>query len=379
MKIVIAMDSFKGSLSSMDAAKSVSEGIRNVMPEEECILSPVADGGEGTVDALIQGLEGERQNLIVTGPLGKPVHAYYGIIWDTRTAVIEMAQASGLTLLKEEEKNPLFATTYGVGEMIKDAVEKGCRNFMIGIGGSATNDGGTGMLKALGFSFLDQTGEEISNGAAGLKDLKTIHDENVIKDLKECHFKIACDVTNPLYGKNGCSYIFAPQKGADQEMVKEMDIWMQEYAKTAKLFSKKADPDYPGSGAAGGLGFAFLTFLNATLQSGIQIILEVTKLEEKIKASDLVITGEGCLDAQTVMGKAPFGVANIAKKYKKPVIAFSGCVKEDAKICNKNGIDAYFPIVRDVIGKEEAMKYDIAYKNLRDTVEQVIRIWKLKG
>ena len=379
MNIVVAIDSFKGSLSSMEAGRAVKEGIQNVFPKADVSISPVADGGEGTVESLVKGLDGELQNRIVSGPLGKPVLASYGILPGEKTAILEMAQASGLTLLKEEERNPLVTTTYGVGELIKDAILKGCRKFIVGIGGSATNDGGTGMLKALGFAFLDQDGKEIKEGAKGLSSLAQIHGESVIKELKECKFQIACDVKNPLCGANGCSHIFGPQKGADKEMAEKMDIWMEHYAKTAKEFSKKADPSCPGAGAAGGLGFAFLTFTDAVLQSGIQIILEETKLEEKIKKADLVITGEGRLDAQTVMGKAPEGIAKIAKKYNKPVLAFAGCVSKDAAVCNENGIDAYFPILQNIVTKEEAMEKETAYQNLKETAEQVMRVWKLRG
>lgn len=260
--------------------------------------------------------------------------------------------------------------------MITDAIHKGCRRFIMGIGGSATNDGGAGMLQALGYDFLDKDGNQIKHGAIGLKDLAKIKDDHVISELKDCEFHIACDVTNPLCGEEGCSAIFGPQKGATKQMVKDMDQWLADYAKIAKQSFTKADANKPGTGAAGGLGFAFLTFTNATLKSGVDLILHETKLEEEIKDADIVITGEGCLDAQTAMGKAPIGVAKLAKKYGKTVIAFAGSVERDARECNKHGIDAFFPVLRGITTLEEAMKNENAKRNLADTAEQVYRLWR---
>jgi len=276
-----------------------------------------------------------------------------------------------------EKRNPLYTTTYGVGEMILDAIEQGCRRFIVGIGGSATNDGGVGMLQAFGFQFLNADGDFIADGARGLKELYRILGENVHPLLTECEFHIACDVTNPLCGERGCSAVFGPQKGATPEMVEEMDEWLLNYATLACEKYPKANPVYPGTGAAGGLGFAFLTFTNAVLQSGISLVLEETKLRDYIKDTDIVITGEGRLDEQTAMGKAPSGVAKLAKEYGKPVLAFAGAVTEDAVICNENGIDAFFPILRSVVTLEEAMDSKKAAKNLSDTVEQVFRVIKM--
>ena len=261
--------------------------------------------------------------------------------------------------------------------MITDAIHKGCRRFIMGIGGSATNDGGAGMLQALGYDFLDKDGNQIKHGAIGLKDLAKIKDDHVISELKDCEFHIACDVTNPLCGEEGCSAIFGPQKGATKQMVKDMDQWLADYAKIAKQSFTKADANKPGTGAAGGLGFAFLTFTNATLKSGIKIVLEETQLEEYIKDADLVVTGEGRLDRQTAMGKAPIGVAKLAKKYGKLVLGFSGAVTKGAAACNEAGIDAYFPIVRSAVSLEDAMKKKNAKENLMDTVEQVFRLVKV--
>lgn len=374
MKVVVAMDSLKGSLTSLQAGKAVEAGIRQVFPDAQVWVRPIADGGEGTVEALTNGMNGKIETVTVTGPLGKPVLCAYGILPDGVTAVVEMSGAAGITLLGETKPNPLSATTYGVGEVIRDAISRGCRHFLVGIGGSATNDGGIGMLQALGYGVLDKEGKQVPYGAAGLRRLAAITEDSVIPELKECSFRVACDVTNPLCGAQGCSAVFGPQKGADSAMVMQMDRWLLDYAALAKEKYPGADAEKPGTGAAGGLGFAFLTFTDATLESGIQIVLEETKLEEYVKEADIVITGEGCLDGQTVMGKAPIGVAAVAKKYGRKVIAFSGCVTEDAVHCNENGIHAFFPILRGVVSREEAMKKENAKKNLTATVEQVFRL-----
>lgn len=376
MNIVIAIDSFKGSLSSMEAGEAIGEGIRRVNPEESITICPLADGGEGTVEALVHGMKGTLLSITVTDPLGKPVNCAYGIIEHTKTAIIEMSGAAGITLVPETEKNPMQTTTYGVGEVIKDAITRGCRRFIIGIGGSATNDGGAGMLQALGYELLDSTGKEIPFGAIGLSMLKTITDTNVIPELRECTFYVACDVTNPLCGELGCSAIYGPQKGATPEMITDMDKWLEHYAALSKKSYPKADANQAGTGAAGGMGFAFLTFTNAVLESGIKIVLEETRLEEKIKDADLVITGEGRLDGQTAMGKAPIGVAKLAKQYGKTVIAFAGSVTRDAGECNQYGIDAYFPILRTITTLEEAMNSENAKRNLSDTAEQVYRLYR---
>lgn len=377
MKVVIAIDSLKGSLTSIQAGEAIKKGIQRVDKEANVVIKPLADGGEGTVDALVDGMGGKIESVQVTGPAEKHVLAQYGIIKETKTAIMEMSQAAGITQVTKEERNPFYTTTYGVGEMIHDAIGKGCRRFIMGIGGSATNDGGVGMLQALGFDFLDKEGNQIKHGAIGLNDLAKIEDKNVIKELKECEFYIACDVTNPLCGEQGCSAIFGPQKGATKEMVEQMDQWLSDYAKIALEDGfAKADKTLPGTGAAGGLGFAFLTFTNAKLQSGIDLILKETKLEEEIKDADIVITGEGCLDHQTAMGKAPIGVAKLAKKYGKLVLGFSGAVTKGATACNEEGIDAYFPIVRSAVSLEDAMKKKVAEENMMDTVEQVFRLIK---
>ncbi len=375
MKIVIAIDSFKGSLTSMQAGNAAAEGIKRVCPDAEINVSPLADGGEGTVDALVSGLGGEYRSVQVTGPCDRTVTARYGIIGST--AVMEMAAAAGITLVPRGELDPMKTTTYGVGEMIRDATEHGCRKFIVGIGGSATNDGGAGMLRALGFGLLNSRGEQIPRGAAGLAELVRITDENVLPELSECSFRIACDVANPLCGENGCSAVFATQKGAKPADIPVMDGWLARFAELTKAVRTAADPDYPGAGAAGGLGFAFLSYTNAVLQSGVELILRETRLEEYIRTADIVITGEGRLDAQAAMGKAPVGVAKLAEKYGKPVIAFAGSVTKEAAILHEHGIDAYFPILRGVCSLEEAMKVENAERNLADTTEEVFRALKM--
>lgn len=378
MKVLILIDSFKGSMTSLEAGKAASVGILRANPSADVSVKALADGGEGTVEALISNMNGKIREIQVTGPLGDPVNCRYGVIEETGTAVIEMAGAAGLVLVPEEKRNPLYTTTYGVGEVIRDAITQGCRKFIVGIGGSATNDGGVGMLQALGYGFLDRKGHQIPYGAAGLRELEMITDEFVIPELEECRFRIACDVTNVLCGENGCSAVFGPQKGATPSTIAQMDQWLGHYAAMAEEKYPDADPEREGTGAAGGLGFAFLTFTNASLESGIDIVLEETGMEKYIKEADLIITGEGRLDGQTAMGKAPVGVARLAKRYGKPVVAFAGGVTRDAKACNSEGITAYFSIVQGAVSLEEAMKRENAEANMADTAEQVYRLFTLK-
>ena len=376
MKAVVAIDSFKGSLSTFEAAEAVAVGIKRAYPDAVVKGSPLADGGEGTVDAVVAATGGEMQKVTVCGPHSREVVASYGLIKKTETAVMEMAAAAGITMVNGEEKNPLYTTTYGVGEMIRDAINKGCRRFLIGIGGSATNDGGVGMLQALGFEFKDKNGSPISRGAIGLRDLCEIRTDNAMPELAECEFCVACDVKNPLCGDNGCSAIFGHQKGATPEMVTQMDKDLSRYAELTESVIPTADASYPGSGAAGGLGFAFKAYLCAELKPGIDIVIEATELEKYVMEADIVVTGEGRLDGQSCMGKAPVGVATLAKKYNKPVLAFAGCVTDDAIKCNEHGIDAFFPIVRKPCTLDDAMNIENAKKNLADTAEQAFRVVK---
>jgi len=366
------MDSFKGSLTSLEAGNAVKDGILSASSEHEVTVLPLADGGEGTLEALVEGLSGVYRSEDVTGPDGKKVTVRYGIVHGD-TAIIEMAQASGLTLV--EENNILTATTYGTGELIKAALDEGIRNFIIGIGGSATNDGGTGMLEALGVKFIsgarsadDVPGAHASKeirGALTLKTLTSIDISALDKRIKESSFKVACDVRNPLLGPNGCSFIYGPQKGASEEQIKEMDIWMRTYAELTKKILPEADPDFPGSGAAGGIGFALKYYLGAELVSGSKLVLEVTHLEDYIRNTDILITGEGRIDGQSLYGKGPVEAARLAKKYDKAAVAFAGSEGPDAMLLLEV-FDSYH-ILPDV---ENCMQKDVAYENLKETVRE---------
>lgn len=377
MKVVIAIDSFKGSMSSLEAGNAAKEGILRAC-EANIVVKPLADGGEGTTEALVRGLGGRFETIQVTGPMGGKVLARYGILKDEKTAVMEMAEAAGITLVKREELNPWQATTTGVGEMILDAVDKGCREFIVGIGGSATTEGGIGMLQALGYEFTGEAGEILPPCLESLGKIAQIREEKVPSRLMDCHFQIACDVTNPLCGSLGAVCVFGPQKGVKQEELEKMDVMMRHYAQKTAQFKGEDKSGIAGAGAAGGLGFAFLNYLpHAELRSGIDIVLNAIGLEEELKDADVVVTGEGRLDLQTSMGKLPVGVARLAKKYQAKVIAFAGSVTEDALKCNAEGIDAFFPIVRGITTLEEAMETETAKENMRSAAEQVFRLYAL--
>ena len=373
MNIVIAMDSFKGSLSSVAAGNAAAAGIRKAIPQADIRILPVADGGEGTVAALVTGLNGTFRTAAVPDPLGRPIQAVYGILPD-QTAVIEMSAASGLPLLSEPERNPMHTTTLGFGEMIADAIHHGCRNFLLGIGGSATNDCGIGCLQALGFEFRSKAGEQVPFGAAGLAQIAEIRTEFVLPELSACRFHVACDVNNPLYGARGASAVFAKQKGADDGMIAEMEQSVKQFSALVQQYDPHANPELPGSGAAGGLGYALRTFLHADLQSGIEVVTRCIKLEEAVSQADIVVTGEGKMDAQTTMGKAPAGVAGIAKRFGVPVIGFCGCVGDGAELCSAHGIDAYFPVLRTACDFASAMQPETAAQNLTAAAEQVFRL-----
>ena len=372
MKVVIAIDSFKGSMSSMEAGNAAKEGVLRAMPQAEVVVKPLADGGEGTTDALIEGMGGERVDIRVKGPYGEPVDAHYGYIREKGLAVMEMAQASGITI--SERKDPMAATTYGVGEMILHALDLGCRSFIIGIGGSATNDGGVGMLKALGCGFLDKEGNDCGEGGAALSRISSIDIDGLDKRIAEADIRVACDVENPLCGTNGATYIYGPQKGVTEDMKKPLDEAMSNYADVCAEKLGKDMRDVSGAGAAGGLGFAFISFLGSKLVPGIELIMEATGLETEMKGGDIAITGEGRLDLQTAMGKAPVGVAKLAKKYGLMTMAFAGSVTKEAVKCNEAGIDAFFPIVRGISTLSEAMDNANARANMADTVEQAARL-----
>ncbi len=467
MKIVIAMDSFKGSLTSMEAGNAVKAGIEKVC-DAEIVVKPIADGGEGTTEALVSGLGGEQVTVEVTDPLGRKIQAVYGILRDGTavmemaqaagitlikkeerdalsattygvdplgrkiqavygilrdgTAVMEMAQAAGITLIKKEERDALSATTYGVGEMIRDAIKRGCRKFLIGIGGSATSDGGVGMLQALGYRFLDADGKQIRAGVKHLDEISMIDCKNVLKEINMCHFVIACDVKNPLLGEKGAVYVYGPQKGIQKKDLEDMERKMRHFAEKTTEHVKKdyrmaegagaaggvgfaffsyiphveiktgievvldavglekehVKKDYrmaEGAGAAGGVGFAFFSYIpHVEIKTGIEVVLDAVGLEKELAEADYVVTGEGQLDGQTAMGKTPVGVAKLAKKYGARVLAFAGSVTEDARVCNQEGIDAFFPIIRGVTTLGEAMNSEYAKKNMELTVEQVFRL-----
>ena len=374
MKVVVAVDSLKGSLTSLEAGEAVKEGIRRADPDTVVEVLPLADGGEGTQEALTKGLGGEEIRRQVTGPMGSPVEAVYGIVREKGLAILEMAAAAGITLVKREDQDPLHATTFGVGELFCDAVKEGCRDFIIGIGGSATSDGGLGMLQALGYEFLDQEGKPVTPDPEGMGRIVSIGQGKTMPELSECHFRVACDVTNPLCGKNGAVYIFGGQKGVPEEEMEQWDARMKRFADLCEAFTGRRSQELPGAGAAGGLGFALLNFLNADLKPGAELVLDTVRLEEHIQDCDLVITGEGRLDAQTVMGKAPIRVARLAKKYGLPVAAVTGAAGAGAEACNEAGIDAFFPILTSVVTLEEAMEQETARYNMALTAEQMMRL-----
>ena len=384
-KIVVAVDSFKGSMTSLEAGNAVRAGIHKIHSDWKVEVYPVADGGEGTVEALTYQKNVTERTCTVTGPLGERMEASY--IWydgeSGQTAVIEMAAAAGLPLVPDERRNPMHTTTYGVGELIRDAIRQGCRRFIIGIGGSATNDAGVGMLQALGYHFYDQAGNEVAYGAEGLSKVADIGFENVMLQLSQCTFQIACDVDNPLVGEIGCSVVYGPQKGADADMVDTMDAAMKRFADLVEHIAMcdmgsirpNGTRNTPGVGAAGGLGYAFLMFLNAGLRPGIDIVLEEIGLEQAIAKADIVITGEGRLDGQTLMGKTPAGVAQLAKKYGKQVIAVAGCFGEGVEQCRRSGqFDACYA-VNDILTEQEkkhAMEKKFAVANLQRLITRCL-------
>lgn len=377
MKVVVAIDSLKGSLSSMEAGNAIKAGILKASPDAGVAVKPLADGGEGTTEAFVEGFGGIMVSRMVKGPFSRPVEASYGMLEQSGTAIIEMAAAAGIALVKREELNPLKATTYGVGELIGDAIKKGCRKFIIGIGGSATNDCGMGMLAALGYRFLDRNGNEVSQGADYLDQIVGIDDSGVIGELNECVFQIACDVKNPLYGVNGATYIFGLQKGLKESDKGIVDRKVQKFAQVVADYMGVDYSFMEGAGAAGGMGFAFASFLKGTLEPGISLVMKAIQLEECIRDADYVVTGEGQLDRQTTMGKAPAGIAAAAKKYNIPVIAFAGSLSEDAGYCNQAGIDAFFSILPGIMTLEEAMERETAIRNMERTAEQVFRLIRI--
>jgi glycerate kinase len=365
VKIVIAPDSFKESMSAADVAKHIEAGFREVFPEAEIVKVPMADGGEGTVDALVAATGGTIEPLDVIGPLGETVRAFWGLTGDRQTAVIEMAAASGLALVPPSLRNPLRTTSYGTGQLIRAALETGVRHLIIGIGGSATNDGGSGMVQALGAGLLDTRGRQVGFGGEALAKLERIDTNGLDHRLRECKVEVACDVDNPLTGPRGASAVFGPQKGATPPMVGLLEANLVRYA---ELILRDVGADVagtPGSGAAGGMGAALMAFLGATLRPGVEIVMEAVNLEAAVRSADLVVTGEGRMDSQTVYGKTPVGVARVAKRYNKPVIGIAGSLAQDVAVVHEHGIDAVFSILHRICTMEEAV---------RDTAENLRRV-----
>lgn len=356
MKIVIAPDSYKESLSATEVAQAIEKGFREIFPEAQFVSVPVADGGEGTVEAMIAATQGRAVTSTVTGPLGDTVEAQWGISGDGSTAFIEMAAASGLALVPPELRNPLITTSYGTGELILQALESGVKKIIIGIGGSATNDGGAGMVQALGAKLGDANGADIGFGGGSLMSLNHIDITGLDARLQSCSIRVACDVTNPLTGEFGASFIFGPQKGASEAMIGELDRNLAHYAEVIKKSLRVDVKDVPGSGAAGGMGAALMAFLGAELLSGIEIVTQALNLEEHIHDCTLVVTGEGRLDSQSIHGKVPVGVASVAKKYHKPVIGIAGSLTRDVGIVHQYGIDSVFSVLNRIGSLEEAFR-----------------------
>lgn len=374
MKVVIAIDSFKGSVSSMEGSREIALGIKEVYPNADVVSFPIADGGEGTVEALVYATGGQLQSVKVTGPLLEPVQATYGITGNGKTAVIEVAAACGLPLVPEACRNPMLTTTYGVGELIAHAMGQGCREFIIGLGGSATNDAGVGMLQALGYRFKDQEGNDVAPGGNALSKIHRIDSAQARPELRQCEFKIACDVNNPLYGPNGAAYVFAPQKGANPAMVEELDRGLYLFAGIAEREFGVNLQDIPGAGAAGGLGAAFAAFLKAEMRSGVGLVLDKIGLKESMAGADFVITGEGKLDGQTSMGKAPLGVAALAQAQGIPVIALAGGVTKEASVMNDLGVTSFHSIITAPMSLEQAMDPIETRYHLRSTTMQLFRL-----
>ena len=374
-KIVVAPDSFKGSLSASEAVDLCRDAISEVFPAAEIVGLPLADGGEGTVEVLRNSFGGNIIELEVEGPLGENIVARYLLSSDCRDAVMEMAQAAGLCLLQPDKRNPLLTSTYGVGEMILDAIGRGCRKIFMGIGGSATNDCGMGMLRALGFRFLDKNGNELLGRGKDLECVDKIDSQYVDPKIKDVEFVVACDVDNPLVGEMGASFVFAPQKGADHDTVLRLENGMRNFAGVVKNELGKDVAEMPGAGAAGGLGAAFAAFLGARLQSGIDMVLDAVGFDKKIKDADLILTGEGSIDRQSLMGKVLSGVLKRAKNQNIPVVGVSGQVKDSEEL-NRAGFAAVFPIESGSVSLETAMSKSYASANLVRTIRQILLLIK---
>jgi len=377
MKIIIAPDSFKESLTALEVADAIENGFKQVLPQAEYVKVPMADGGEGTVQSLVDATHGKIISKMVIGPLGEPVDAFFGILGNGKTAVIEMAAASGLQLVPIDKRNPLVTTTWGTGELILAALDYGVEHIIIGIGGSATNDGGAGMAQALGVKLLTQEGDDVAYGGGSLEQITTIDISNMDSRLQNIKIEVACDVNNPLVGPSGASAIYGPQKGASPEMVKQLDTNLNHYADIIKTSLGKDIKDIPGAGAAGGLGAGLLAFLSAELRRGIEIVISATNLEKLVQEATLVITGEGKIDSQTINGKTPIGVAKTAKKYGVPVIGIAGNIAQDSSVVYEHGIDALFCIVPHVTTLQDAMENAKEY--VSNTARNIATIWSINN
>ncbi|EOL9013511.1 glycerate kinase [Cronobacter malonaticus] len=374
-KIVIAPDSFKESLSAMDVAKAIEAGFREIYPQAHYVCVPMADGGEGTVEAMVAATGGQIITTPVTAPLGNKVDGFFGLLGDGETAVVEMAAASGLHLVPAAQRDPRITTSYGTGELILAALERGVKAIIIGIGGSATNDGGAGMMQALGARFLDGEGHELAPGGAALAGLERLDLSALDPRLAQVSVTVACDVDNPLCGEKGASAVFGPQKGATPAMVTELDAALRCFGEQLEAVTGKTIISAPGAGAAGGMGAALLGMLNAELRLGIEIVIESLGLAQAVRDADLVITGEGRLDSQSIHGKTPIGVARVAKQFQRPVVAIAGSLTPDYQIVHEHGIDAAFSVIDRIVTLQEAL--DDAERNLRVTARNVAALWRL--
>ncbi|MGV4276673.1 glycerate kinase [Citrobacter farmeri] len=375
MKIVIAPDSYKESLSALEVANAIEQGFREIWPDADYVKIPVADGGEGTVEAMVEATTGRIVEVDVTGPLGEPVTAFYGLSGDARTAFIEMAAASGLEQVPVTLRDPLKTTSWGTGELIRHALDVGVDHIIIGLGGSATNDGGAGMVQALGAKLLDAQQNDIGQGGAALEALSQIDISQLDKRLAACRIEVACDVTNPLTGKEGASAVFGPQKGATAETIDRLDTALAHYAQIIARDLKVDVLELAGGGAAGGMGAALYAFCGAQLRRGIEIVTDALQLDACVADADLVITGEGRIDSQTIHGKVPVGVAKVAKRYHKPVIGIAGSLTADVGIVHEHGLDAVFSVIYTVCTLDDALKN--AAENVRMTARNVAATLKM--
>lgn len=375
MKIVIAPDSWKESLSALEVATAIEDGFRQIFPDAEVVKIPMADGGEGTVEAMVAATQGRIVTLSVTGPLGEPVEAFYGLSGDEKQAFIEMAAASGLESVPTARRDPRITTSWGTGELIRHALDAGVRHIIIGLGGSATNDGGAGMVQALGAGLLDAQGEQIAGGGEAVSQLERIDTRRLDPRLAECRIEVACDVTNPLTGEEGATAVFGPQKGATPDMVRQLDEALTHYGKIIERDLDKSVLTLKGGGAAGGMGVALYAFCGAELRQGVEIVTEALSLDAAVRHADLVITGEGRIDSQTIHGKVPIGVARVAKRYDIPVIGIAGSLTKDVGVVYDHGLDAIFSVIPRICTLDEALEN--AADNLRMNARNIAAVMKL--